>query len=152
MVGSGGPAVRRRPRLCEKGSSTLGQCVCASIALLSYIDCLNSRAWPELDHFVDADVSYNGQPIGLTNYREMLEANVRDIPDLHFDVELLVCEPPQVAPRLRFDCTPQGDFLGLGIDGRRVSFAENVFYRFAGQKIAEVSSVIDKAAIEAQLE
>jgi predicted ester cyclase len=42
-------------------------------------------------------------------------------------------------------------FLGSAVNGRRVTFAENVFYRFRGGKIEEVWSVIDKAAIEAQL-
>jgi predicted ester cyclase len=32
-----------------------------------------------------------------------------------------------------------------------VSFSENVFYEFQSGKIREVSSVIDKAAIEIQL-
>ena len=57
-----------------------------------------------------------------------------------------------VAARLRFDCTPAGAFLGLPVNGRRVSFAENVFYRFLRGKIVEVWSVIDKTAIEAQLD
>lgn len=34
---------------------------------------------------------------------------------------------------------------------RTVHFTENVFYRFDGRRIARVWSVIDKAAIEAQL-
>ncbi len=37
------------------------------------------------------------------------------------------------------------------MNGRRVNFAENVFYRFEGGKVAEVWSVVDKGAIEAQL-
>jgi|SRR5271157_3576583 len=48
-------------------------------------------------------------------------------------------------------CSPKGKFLGLIVNGRRVSFAENVFYEFKLSKIASVWSVIDKAAIEAQL-
>ncbi|MDE3175937.1 MAG: ester cyclase, partial [Pseudomonadota bacterium] len=51
----------------------------------------------------------------------------------------------------RFDCAPRAVFLGLPVNGRRVLFAENVFYRFNGDRIAEVWSVVDKAAIEAQL-
>ena len=39
----------------------------------------------------------------------------------------------------------------MSINGRTVSFAENVFYEFNGSKIASVWSVIDKTAIEAQL-
>jgi predicted ester cyclase len=50
-----------------------------------------------------------------------------------------------------FDCTPRGRFLDLDVNGRRVSFSENAFYRIVGDKIAEVWSVIDKAAIERQL-
>jgi predicted ester cyclase len=37
------------------------------------------------------------------------------------------------------------------VNGKRVSFAENVFYEFRADKIREVWSVIDKAVIEAQL-
>jgi predicted ester cyclase len=42
-------------------------------------------------------------------------------------------------------------FLGLHVNGKRVSFTENVFYEFRREKIWQVWSVIDKAAIEAQL-
>jgi predicted ester cyclase len=63
----------------------------------------------------------------------------------------VICDPPYIASRLRFDCTPKGDFLGLPVNGRRVSFTENVFYEFQDGKIAQVWSVIDKGAIEAQL-
>ena len=116
-----------------------------------YIDCLNRRDWASLGEFVGDDVSHNGRPIGLSGYREMLEKDVRDIPDLRFQIDLLVVEPPFVASRLRFDCSPRFTFLGLDVGGRRVVFAENVFYTFRGGKIANVWSVIDKGAIEAQL-
>jgi predicted ester cyclase len=116
-----------------------------------YIDCLNRRDWASLGQFVGDDVSHNGRPIGLSGYRKMLEKDVRDIPDLRFQIDLLVVEPPFVASRLRFDCSPRSTFLGLDVEGRRVVFAENVFYAFRDGKIANVWSVIDKGAIEAQL-
>ena len=81
----------------------------------------------------------------------MLEQDFRAIPDLHFNIELLVCDPPHIAARLKFDCTPAGKFLGLDVNGRRVSFCENVFYQFRDGKIWQVWSIIDKPAIEAQL-
>ncbi|MEX3958629.1 ester cyclase [Trinickia sp. EG282A] len=116
-----------------------------------YIDCLNRRDWSSLGQFVDDDVIHNGRQIGLSGYREMLERDVRDIPDLRFIIELLVVEPPVVASRLAFDCSPTHRFLGLDIGGKRISFTENVFYAFRDGKIARVWSVIDKAGIEAQL-
>ena len=116
-----------------------------------YIDCLNRQDWPALGRFVHDRVRRNGDAIGLSGYREMLTRDFAAIPDLHFDIELLLCDPPHLASRLAFDCTPQGTFLGLPVDGRRVRFTENVFYRFAGGRIEAVWSVVDKAAIEAQL-
>jgi predicted ester cyclase len=117
----------------------------------NYLDCLNEREWASLGQFVDDDVIHNGRPIGLSGYRQMLEQDAADIPDLRFVIELLVTEPPFVASRLRFDCRPRHTFLGLHIGGKRITFAENVFYAFRDGKIVEVWSVIDKSAIEAQL-
>ena len=41
--------------------------------------------------------------------------------------------------------------FGLPVNGKRVSFCENVFYEFRDERIVAVWSIIDKAAIEAQL-
>ena len=116
-----------------------------------YIACLNRQDWPNLYRFVADDARHNGRPFGLAGYRAMLERDFEEIPDLQFSIELLICDPPYVASRLRFDCRPKGLFLGLPVNGRRVNFAENVFYQFRDERVAEVWSVLDKAAIEAQL-
>jgi predicted ester cyclase len=116
-----------------------------------YLDCLNRQRWDELGRYVDDEVRHNGRLLRLSGYREMLVKDFADIPDLQFNIQLLVCEPPRLAARLAFDCRPKGDFLGLGVNGRRVSFTENVLYEFVGSKIASVWSAIDKTAIEAQL-
>jgi len=116
-----------------------------------YLACLNRQDWPALGKFVHDEVVHNSQSFGLTGYRAMLERDFREIPDLRFDIELLISEPPRVAARLKFDCTPAGTFLGLAVNGRRVSFCENVIYEFGDGKIRQVWSVIDKVAIEAQL-
>ena len=116
-----------------------------------YIACLNKQDWLKLEKFVHDDVYYNGRRIGISGYREMLERDFHEIPDLYFDVQLLISDPPHIASRLGFDCTPKAKFLGLHVNGKRVSFTENVFYEFRREKIEQVWSVIDKAAIEAQL-
>jgi predicted ester cyclase len=114
----------------------------------NYIACLNRQDWPNLGRFVHDDVHYNGKRIGLSGY---LEADFRAIPDLHFDIDLLISDPPRVASRLNFNCTPKAVLFGLSVNGRKISFTENVFYEFLDQRIEKVWSVIDKAAIEAQL-
>lgn len=117
----------------------------------SYIDCLNAQEWQALNRFVRDDVQHNGRLLGERGYREMLEQNFSEIPDLRFEIALLVSQPPLIASRLAFHCTPKATFLGVAVNGRQVSFTENVFYEFRDEKIARVWSVIDKAAIEAQI-
>lgn len=117
----------------------------------NYIDCLNRQDWPNLSEFVHEDVHYNGSRIGLMGYRAMLEGDFLAIPDLHFDIRMLICEPPCVASRLHFDCTPSGLLFDLPVNGRKVQFAENVFYEFRDGRIHTVWSIIDKVAIAAQL-
>jgi predicted ester cyclase len=117
----------------------------------AYLACLNRQDWPALGQFVHDDVTHNDRPLGLSGYRAMLERDFREIPDLQFHIERLITDPPRIAVRLQFDCRPAGTFLGLAVNGRRVSFCENVFYEFDNDRIRQVWSVIDKAAIEAQL-
>lgn len=117
----------------------------------AYINCLNRQDWPGLGEFVHDDVVHNGRRLGLSGYREMLERDFQDIPDLRFIVRLLTCEESMIASRLDFHCSPKGRFLDLPVNGRKVAFSENVFYAFRDGKIAEVWSVVDKAAIEVQL-
>jgi len=116
-----------------------------------YIDCLNQQDWDRLGDFVHPDVTYNATRVGLDGYRAMLERDFREIPDLVFRIQLLVADPPTVASRLNFNVTPGGEFFGLPINGRQVKFDENVFYEVLDGRFAHVWSVIDKAAIEAQL-
>jgi predicted ester cyclase len=117
----------------------------------AYIDCLNRQNWPALAQLVDENVHYNGLRIGLSGYQAMLERDFRSIPDLRFVIERLIADPPHIAARLCFDCTPVGELFGLPVNGRRVVFTENVFYEFQHARICNVWSVIDKAAVEAQL-
>ncbi|WFR94259.1 ester cyclase [Rhizobium tumorigenes] len=116
-----------------------------------YIACLNRQDWASLGLFVADDAVHNGRTVGLSGYRKMLEEDFRQIPDLQFKIDLLLTDPPRIAARLLFDCTPSATFLGLAVNGRRVSFSENVIYEFRNDRIRQVWSVVDKAAIEAQL-
>ena len=81
----------------------------------------------------------------------MLVRDFEDISDLRFNIQFLASTPPLVAARLSFKCSPRGKFLRLSVNGRMVSFAENLFYTFRSSKIVSVWSIIDTAAIEAQL-
>jgi predicted ester cyclase len=117
-----------------------------------YIDCPNRQDWQQLEAYVHKDVSRNGERLGLDGYRHMLESDFAAIPDLWFNIHAIVSEPPDIAARLHFDCRPRAKLFGIPVDGRRIQFDENVFYRFIDNHIHEVWSIIDAAAIAAQLE
>lgn len=116
-----------------------------------YIDCLNARDWARLGAFVHAEVDYNGARVGLDGYRQMLERDVAAIPDLRFELRLLVVDAATIAARLAFDVTPVGELFGYRVNGQRVRFDENVFYEVEDERMRRVWSVIDKAAIAEQI-
>jgi predicted ester cyclase len=118
---------------------------------IGYLDCLNARRWRDLEKYVHPDVEHNGRSIGLGGYREMLEEDVRSIPDLFFKATHLIAEPQFVAARLHFECHPEGSLFGLRVNGKQVRFQKNVFSEFTGNVICKVRSVIDKAGIAGQI-
>lgn len=117
----------------------------------NYIDCLNRQAWDQLGSFVDDAVEYNGKRISLSGYRAMLVGDFRAIPDLQFKIGILASDPPVIACRLDFDCTPVGTLFGIPVNGKRVKFSENVFYEFKDGRIIKVHSLIDTKAIADQV-
>ena len=117
----------------------------------AYIQCLNDQDWPNLGQFVHEDAVHNGRVLGLSGYRRMLENDYATIPDLHFNIALLIADPPYIASRLLFDCHPKDQFLGLTFEGKKVKFYEHVMYEFVETKIKSVQSVIDKHGLEIQL-
>ncbi|MGQ7245522.1 ester cyclase [Salinicola sp. V024] len=123
-----------------------------SVSYRGYIECLNQQDWNNLGRYVSENVSHNGKTLGLSGYRAMLEGDFAAIPDLYFNVALLVSQPPHIACRLKFNCTPVGMLFGLPVNGKPVHFEENVFYEFDDDgKIRTVWSIINKSAIAEQI-
>jgi predicted ester cyclase len=117
----------------------------------AYLDALNERRLDDLVLYVQDELSYNGEIMTRRQYQDLIAADITAIPDLIFDAHIVVTSGDNVACRLVFDCTPQHEFLGFSPNGERLVFAEHVFYHFLGGRIAAVSSLIDRSAIEAQL-
>jgi predicted ester cyclase len=117
----------------------------------AYLTCLNERRFDDLADFAHDPVVHNGRTLSVADFQTLLKRDSAEIPDLTYVIEGLVVQDDQVACRIRFDCTPVTDFRGLPTAGKAVSFAEHVFYRYEGGKIAEIWSVIDTDAIRDQL-
>ncbi len=117
---------------------------------LAYLDALNGRRFDELDRYVCDELVYNDTLLTRQEYADMIAEDARAAPDLCFEPHLLSIDGDMVACRLWFDCTPTSTFLGLEPTGRAISFAEHVFYRFEGGRIAHVWSLIDRDAVATQ--
>jgi steroid delta-isomerase-like uncharacterized protein len=117
----------------------------------SYLAALNERRFDDLIEFVHDELTYNGSPLTRAGYRDLLAADADGIPDLHYDARIVVATGDRVACRLLFECTPQRPFLGFTPNGKRLTFAEHVFYDFRDGRIAAVTSMIDRYTIQAQL-
>jgi predicted ester cyclase len=117
----------------------------------AYLAALNERRLDDLVDYVQDELTYNGEPMTRRQYQELIAADIAAIPDLVYDADIVVADGDRVACRIVFDCTPEQPFLGFVPDGRRLWFAEHVFYQFRDRRIAAVSSLIDRAAIAVQL-
>jgi predicted ester cyclase len=60
----------------------------------------------------------------------MLANDIDTIPDLKFNIDLLVVNNDYVACRILFNCRPVKEFRNFKPSGNPISFSENVFYRF----------------------
>jgi steroid delta-isomerase-like uncharacterized protein len=116
-----------------------------------YLAVLNERRLDDLVRFVHDELTYNGEPMTRRDYQDLLARDLEAIPDLFYDAHLVVADADRVACRLVFACTPTRDFLGFTPNGRRLTFAEHVFYDFRDGRIAAVTSMIDRYAIQTQL-
>ena len=104
----------------------------------------------DLAEFVHDSVVHNDRTLTVAEFQDLLRRDAAEIPDLHYDIELLVIDGEQVACRIRFACTP-ASFRGLPPAVRPISFVEHVFYRYRDGRIAQIWSMIDMDAIRDQL-
>jgi predicted ester cyclase len=115
-----------------------------------YLDCLNERRFDDLGRFVHDPVFHNDRQLRLVEFQDLLHRDAAEIPDLHYEIGLLVVAGDEVACRIDFECTPKS-FRGLPASDRKISFAEHVFYRYREGRIARVWSLVDLDAIRDQL-
>jgi steroid delta-isomerase-like uncharacterized protein len=88
---------------------------------------------------------------GLDAWRQGVDVIRRAIPDLHAHIDDVVASGDQVALRLTFRGTHQGEFLGLPATGRTIEYISHEFYRVADGLIAEEWICSDMATLQAQL-
>jgi steroid delta-isomerase-like uncharacterized protein len=75
----------------------------------------------------------------------------RAFPDLHAHIDDVVAAGDQVAARLTFRGTHQGEYLGIPATGRSIEYVSHEFYRIADGLVAEEWICSDTATLHGQL-
>ncbi len=84
-------------------------------------------------------------------WRQGVDVIKRGFPDLHAHIDDVVAAGDQVALRLTFRGTHQGEFLGMPATGRTIEYISHEFYRIEGGMFAEEWICSDFATMHAQL-
>jgi len=118
-----------------------------------YGACLNRRDWAALGRFVAADAEHDGRPLGLDGCRAMLAQDPEALPDPRFAIELRRTDPHGSPAGAASTARRTGRFRDCRstAGGSCLPRTSSTSSR-AAARIAQVWSVIDKAAIERQLE
>lgn len=117
-----------------------------------YLEVLNGRRWDELAGVVHDELVHDGRTMTREQFADLLREDVATIPDLRYQVRLLLADGDRLAVRLWFDGTPVRPFRGVDTLGRRVAFAEHAFYELVDGRIRTVESVVDVDAVRRQVE
>ncbi|KAH8882553.1 hypothetical protein GQ53DRAFT_455643 [Thozetella sp. PMI_491] len=120
----------------------------------AYIACINARTMAsDLPKFCHPVVTWNGLDMDLGKYRSLMEDTFEAIPELTFDVRVLVVDDEQqmLGVRIEFRGTPTKEYSGAQPTGRSVHFAEHAFYQLESGRIRSVQTAIDWEMYKQQL-
>ena len=84
-------------------------------------------------------------------WRQGVEVIKRGFPDLRAHIDDVVAAADEVALRLTFRGTHQGEFLGIPATGRTVEYVSHEFYKIAEGMFAEEWICSDMSTLQAQL-
>ena len=88
---------------------------------------------------------------GAEVWRQGFEIIRRGFPDLRAHIDDIVAAGDEVAVRLTFRGTHQGEYLGMPATGRSIEYVSHEFYRIADGLIAEEWICSDMATMNGQL-
>ncbi|KAI6248771.1 hypothetical protein HI914_02953 [Erysiphe necator] len=123
-------------------------------SFLAYIETLNTHKPQtplDLSNFMQPLIVVNNETYTLSEYETSLLNLMNAAPDFHISVQKLIAEGSTIATRFLVTCTPEQLYMGFSPNGKRIEYAEHVFYRFCGKKCCEISALIDIKAVESQL-
>jgi predicted ester cyclase len=108
-----------------------------------------------IDEIVAPDVVYhypnNNNVRGLEAIKQAGPVFSKAFPDLKVIIELQIAKGDLVAARFRFNATHKGEWMGIALTGKELSYTANEIARISNGKIAEAWIELDQLGFVEQL-
>jgi predicted ester cyclase len=116
-----------------------------------YREAIVERDSSACERLLSADFVHNGETRGRAGQRQAVECFLAAFPDLRHEIELILAEDDLVAAHQRWRGTHRGEFLGVEVTDRSVTFTSTALLRVRDGLIAQAWDEIDTAGLLAQL-
>ncbi len=114
---------------------------------------LNSNNLDAIDDLVAEDYfDHDGGEVGRERYRERIESVRRMFADLHMTIEDTIEEGDKAAVRFTVSATHVGEFMGVAVTEKRVSWQGTGIIRVTDGKMAERWNVSDMIGLLSQIQ
>jgi steroid delta-isomerase-like uncharacterized protein len=116
-----------------------------------YREVINEQNVDAIDELLAEDFVHNGEQRGRDGQKPAVRMFLDAFPDLNNEIELILAEDDLVAAHQRWTGTHDGEFLGIGATGKKVSFESTAVLRIAGGEIAQAWDIVDIAGLMSEL-
>lgn len=120
-------------------NNDLGSVYAAYLAVLNpQSSSTEERDLSELHRFVDEKVVHNGQQLGISGYRHLIERSVEQYPSLRYNATTIVVD----SERQSLAAILHMPYIDKTEHGSEKVLVEHVFYQFRNGRIQEVRSMV----------
>jgi steroid delta-isomerase-like uncharacterized protein len=120
------------------------------------IEGLNKGDLAIVNELFAADYVYHGPASlgeirGPEGFKQLMKMIYSGFPDFHMAIEDMVAEGEKVVTRATYSGTHKGEFVGIALTGKQVSFTGALIARFVDGKEAEAWEEFDMLSLLQQL-
>jgi predicted ester cyclase len=138
----------------EVGSDSDGQQASSGDAeelVRQYRDRFNEQDLNAIKKLWTDSLVYNGERIGPEEFEALHKSYWGAFPDINTEITHVVSEGEQVAVRLMFEGTGEGEYLGHDVDGKSFQMSEIAIFHVSDGKFDEYWFQFDELGLWTQL-
>ena len=138
----------------EVGSDSNGQQATSGDTeelIRQYLAAYNEHNLDTIQKLWTDSLVYNGERIGPEEFEALHKSYWGAFPDINAEITHVVSEGEQVAVRLMFEGTGEGEYLGHDVDGKNFRVSEIAIFHVSDGKLDEYWFQFDELGLWSQL-